>query len=178
MPFCSSCGFKVINTATFCSACGNAILPEKENISSTKPELYSEVLVANKKTESSLANQVLLGFFFIVLCDLKGYHPTPMFEDTQQLIMYFGLIIIIMAVTYFCAIHQGINKSKPNFVMGITIFLTLLTVFGAVSMFESDSYLTNNFWDWFSFVISIGQVIGLVRIHFLIKNRQSLSYPG
>jgi len=178
MPFCSSCGFKVMNTATFCSACGTVILAVKENTSRIQPELYSEVLVANKKTESSLANQVLLGFFFIVLCDFKGYHPTPMFEDTQQLIMYFGLIVIVMAATYFCAIHQGINKSKPNFVMGVTIFLTLVTVFGAVSMFDSDSYLTNNFWDWFSFVISIGQVIGLVRIYFLIKKRQSLSHLG
>lgn len=170
MAYCSSCGVKVLADATFCGQCGKPVSDQTENININEINVLSEPQATqpsssqNQKEALKYANQAILVFIYMFFCDVKGSDPSSGQEIGTTIAIYLAL----MGVIYFCVEIQGIKKSKPNFVLIPTIVLAILYLLGLVA---GSDMASNNFYDWFSYILALVQVCALGYVYSLIKPR-------
>lgn len=122
----------------------------------------------NQKEALKYANQAVLAFIFMFFCELKGSDPS----SRQDIGITVAIFLIMMAIIYFCVVIQGVNKLKPNFVLIPTVVLALIYLFGLV---EGSDMASNNFYDWLSYVLALGQICALGYVYSLIKPKQGNS---
>jgi hypothetical protein len=122
----------------------------------------------NQKEALKYANQAVLAFIFMFFCELKGSDPS----SRQDIGITVAIFLIMMAIIYFCVVIQGVNKLKPNFVLIPTVVLALIYLFGLV---EGPDMASNNFYDWLSYVLALGQICALGYVYSLIKPKQGNS---
>jgi uncharacterized membrane protein YoaK (UPF0700 family) len=120
----------------------------------------------NQKEALKYANQAVLAFVFMFFCEVKGSDPS----SREDLGITIATLLIMMGIIYFCVVMQGINKLKPNFVLIPTVVLAILYLLATVV--ESDM-ASNNFYDWLSYVLALGQICALGYVYSLIKPRQA-----
>ncbi len=170
MSYCSSCGSSVLPNSKFCAQCG---VPTTQQADRNAPvdHVQSGFQAAqapssqNQKEALKYANQAILGNLFLIFCEVKGAAFSK--EDFIPIIV---MVLILMGVLYFCVIYQGIQKHKPKFVLIPTILLGALYLTLLVLELTTQNN-GNNFFDWFSYVIGIGQVVLLGYVYMLIKPR-------
>ena len=168
MSFCQSCGTQITSEAAFCAKCGapssnsqNTSLPVTAITDQSLPTQINDS--DTNKEALKLANQVVLAFIWMLLCDFKGADGKNVFNDIG---IYILIYTVLMAITYFCVVVKGIKENKTNFVMITTILLTLLYVVSLVGSDQSN----NNFFDWLNIIVGFIQVGLLYRVYTLLKS--------
>ena len=170
MAYCSSCGTTVLADATFCGKCGTPVSNQAEAISHAENNVQPSLQVAqspssqNQKEALKYANQAILAFIFMFFCDVKGSDPS----SRQDIGVNIAVWLIVMGIVYFCVVIQGVNKLKPNFVLIPTVVLAILYLLGTAMASDMAS---NNFYDWLSYILALGQICALGYVYNLIKPR-------
>ena len=175
MNFCVNCGTKKNIDAKFCPNCGQPALPLQPS-AQVSTQTKSNLSGAVKKELIQLSNAYFGMYavsFFLMNAQAEGGLKTTLSDLGNDLWIAIALAVVAVgvaiALTYFTVRVQGINRGKPDWVLGTLIVLGALMVLS----WTGTSFSNFNWADWLSQAIDLGQLYVLFSIYQLLKAAKS-----
>jgi hypothetical protein len=167
MSFCNKCGFRTRDADRFCQNCGH-------EISTPVPQTHNRFSDEKKQALSKLNNILFLIFIivdeFFLLTFSNDWHVRLITMTNEDLAWEFFGKLVIYGFTYFAIKIKCINEFKPNWALGLLVFVVLIGLLDIASLtgvIDSETDYSN--YNWADYATRLTSIVETLILFFIWK---------